>query len=216
MKHNMKEYYSRRAPDYEKIYYRDDEVRRKEIDGVAESLKELVTEKDVLDIPAGTGYWMEIMSQKASSIVASDLSIEMLNETKKKRFNCQTDYVLANINQLPFAKNCFDIIAVGFWVSHHPLQDLPELFSNLKKLLRPNGKIWFIDNNPPPAEFHIEKLIGKDEQGNVYKKRFLDDGQEYTIIKNYFTEKEVKNLFSISFKIESLTYGKYYWSVVAG
>ncbi len=78
-----------------------------------------------------------------------------------------------------------------------------------------------IDNNPASEGAQVERSdgaefqsVGKCKYGNNYKKRFLDDKTEYSILKNYFTEESVRKIFVPYFEIESLIHQKYYWSVV--
>ena len=87
------------------------------------------------------------------------------------------------------------------------------MFDTLQKLIRKNGKIWMIDNNPS-AEGDIYKSTGEDKHGNNYRQRFLDDKTEYSILKNYFSKKALREIFEPYFEIESLNFDKYYWSVV--
>lgn len=207
------EYYTKRAPEYEQIYYRDIPERRKEIDDETIRLKHLVKDKNILDLACGTGYWTKIFSETARSITACDISNEMLNEAKNKNYSCPVEFLIADINQLPFKKNSFDFITLGFWFSHHPKQDYITLFKNLKSILKNNGTIWMIDNNPPTEGANLESA-GDDEHLNNYKKRSLDNGEEYIIIKNYFSDDQLKQIFSPNFHINSLIFKKYYWSVV--
>ena len=69
-----------------------------------------------------------------------------------------------------------------------------------------------IDNNPP-AEGPTQDSSYLDENGNNFKKRFLSDGREFTIIKNYFSESELREIYGQQFKIERLTFGRHYWAV---
>lgn len=208
-------YYKQRAPEYEQIYYRDFPVKRKELDEEAARLEQHVKGKNVLDLACGTGYWTKVISQTAQSIIASDISAEMITEARKKDFVCQPDFVCADLYYLPFAKKSFDIITVGFWFSHEPKQNYAAFFDILKPLLKENGTIWMIDNNPP-AEGPLVESSGIDEHGNNFKKRFLDSGEAFVILKNYFEENELKQIFEPHFELKSLIFNKCYWSVVLG
>lgn len=212
-KHNQTEYYRKRAAEYEQIYYRDIPPRRKEIDDEAARLKELARDKLILDIACGTGYWTEIMSQTAKEIVATDLSDEMIKMAQLKNYLCPVSFLQADLNVLPFENEQFELITLGFWFSHHPLQDYEQLFKNITRLLAPGGQIWLIDNNPP-AEGPKKESCGVDEFGNNYKRRYLDNGEEFVIIKNYFERDELLKIFSKSFEINKIIYKTYYWSVV--
>lgn len=212
-KDNQTEYYNRRASEYEQIYYRDNPPRRKEIDDEALRLKAIVRGKSLLDIACGTGYWTQIMSQTAREIIASDLSEEMIKMARLKEYNCPVSFLQADLNALPFDDQKFDLISLGFWFSHHPRQKYGQLFDSLIPKLDENGQIWMIDNNPP-AEGPKMESCGVDEFGNNYKRRYLDNGEEFVIVKNYFERDELLDIFSKSFEINSIVYQKYYWSVV--
>ena len=207
------EYYRKRAAEYEQIYYRDVPERRTEIDNEAARLKELVKNHRVLDIACGTGYWTEIMSHSARSITACDLSSEMIIEAKKKSYNCPVDFLLADLNELPFDEKSFDFISLGFWFSHHPRQDYQTLFEILKSFIKDDSQIWMIDNNPPAEGANLASA-GSDRYQNNYKKRFLDNGEEFVIIKNYFRKDDLINIFSPYFDIRDVIFKKYYWSIL--
>ncbi len=207
------EYYRARAPEYEQIYYRDNPERRREIADEAAFLRQLVRGKEVLDVACGTGYWTQVMSGVADDIIAFDISIEMLREARKKTYPKPVRFVIGDMHRLPFQPHCFDILSVGFWFSHQPRQEYRQLFEQLKLLLKPQGKIWMIDNNPP-AEGTANTSVRVDSFGNNYKRRYLDNGKEFVILKNYFEESQLQEIFQPYFTIERLVYKTYYWSVV--
>jgi SAM-dependent methyltransferase len=206
-------YYGARAPEYEQIYYRDAPQRQMELAADAERLQRLVKDRSVLDLACGTGYWLEKMSATAHHITASDISSEMIDQARQKEFGCPVDFVRADMNNLPLGLDTFDLITLGFWFSHHPRQHYGALYSILRSYMKDSGSIWMIDNNPP-AEGLSQNSCGTDESGNNLIKRRLDSGEEYTIIKNYFDRDQLVALLSTEFKIERLTYGIFYWSVV--
>jgi ubiquinone/menaquinone biosynthesis C-methylase UbiE len=207
-----RDYYRIRAAEYEQIYYRHVPERRREIEDESERLKSFVSGRTVLELACGTGYWTEIMADTARSIVALDIWMEMLAEARKKKYKSRVDFVRADMLHPPVKADSFDMVAVGFWFSHQPRQAYEEFFECLRYPLKKNGRIWMIDNNPP-AEGRTKESVRVDEYGNNFKKRCLDDGREFVILKNYFEEEELKNILSPVFKIERLVYKNYYWSV---
>ncbi|MCP4684108.1 MAG: class I SAM-dependent methyltransferase [bacterium] len=211
--HDMEKYYRARAPEYEQIYYRDVPERRRELTDEASRLEELVTGRSVLELACGTGYWTQIVSRSAASITASDLSVEMLAEAEKKAYGIPVDFVPADMFEHNFGQQKFDVVALGFWFSHQPRQKFDRLFEVLKTPLKKGGLIWMIDNNPP-AEGPTIETAGLDEFGNNYKRRFLDSGEQYTILKNYFSKTELEAALSPFLAVKSLIHNKYYWSVV--
>ncbi len=209
------EYYRQRAPEYEQIYYRDVPDRRREIDDEAVFLRQVAADKTVLDIACGTGYWTQIAAETAGSVIACDISAEMLREAGRKEYHTRPSFVRADLRHLPFAAGQVDLVLLGFWLSHHPSQDYHSLFAELKRLPGPSGLIWMIDNNPP-AEGPQQHSLGKDEHGNNYKRRYLDDGREYTILKNYFDRDELEGIVSPYFSVKRFVYKRHYWSLLLG
>lgn len=206
-------YYRLRAPEYEQIYYRDFPAKRKELDDEATRLERLVEGKAVLDLACGTGYWTEVISRGANFIIASDISAEMIAEARKKEYGRLPQFVRADLYRLPFAAGAFDVVTLGFWFSHEPKQDYDRFFELIKPLVKEGGLFWMIDNNPP-AEGPKLQSVGQDEFGNNYKQRFLDSGEEFAILKNYFSADQLRKILSPHFEIESLIYNECYWSVV--
>lgn len=211
--HELIEYYRARAAEYEQVYYRHQPERRGEIDEQAEYLRGLVRGKDVLDIACGTGYWTKIISQTAGYIAAVDLSVEMLREAGRKKYDAPAEFVVGDLNRLPFDAAAFDVITLGFWFSHQPKQEYDLFFKQLLQPLRDGGLIWMIDNNPP-AEGPRPDSERTDAHGNNFKRRFLQSGEEYVILKNYFSEDQLRETFAPHFAVKRLVYKRYYWSVL--
>ncbi|HOQ75333.1 MAG TPA: methyltransferase domain-containing protein [Thermoclostridium sp.] len=80
----MKEYYSKRAQEYEKIYHRDDPVRHAELAEISRLMQELFFRLDVLEVACGTGYWTERIARSARSVTAVDISEETLRIARQK------------------------------------------------------------------------------------------------------------------------------------
>jgi SAM-dependent methyltransferase len=206
------EYYRHRAAEYEQIYYRDDPARRAELAAEAGRLQELARGRRVLDPACGSGWWLPYMSG-AESIVAADISMEMLSVARTKGLPCPVEFVQADLYHPPFRPGCFDLITVGFWLSHHPRQEYSSLFEAISEPLAPGGRLWLIDNNPP-AEGATLQTVRHDEYGNRYARRYLDDGRPFVILKNYFARDDLSEILESFFVLKRLTYGKCYWSAV--
>jgi len=208
----LREYYNRRAPEYEQIYYRDNPERQAQLAKARAHLQRICKGARVLDVPCGTGYWLGYMAQTAESIVAADASLEMLREARSKKLDCPVSWMQANLNNLPFERESFDVICLGFWYSHHPKQSYDDLYDELIPLLKPGGRIWMIDNNPT-AEGFTHDPVGHDEAGNRLIRRKLSTGEEYIILKNYFSEKQLRELLEPRFNLIEYVYESCYWWV---
>ncbi len=210
--HNTEQYYRDRAGEYEAIYYRDDPIRQSELAAEAERLRKLAKGRRVLEFACGTGYWTRFMSETAVSITAVDLAAEMLAIARRKLYGCPVEFVEADLNHYPATPQAFDLVALGFWFSHHRRENYDRLFSALRAPLAHGGTIWMIDNNPPDGDPRTDHTRF-DTLGNNYKYRYLNDGRRYEILKNYFTESDLRGILEPHFRILRLTYGRHYWSV---
>ncbi|MCH7690761.1 MAG: class I SAM-dependent methyltransferase [candidate division Zixibacteria bacterium] len=207
------DYYRARAPEYEQIYYRDVPKRRQEIADHFEFVEKLAAGKSVLELACGSGYWTQAAAKNAKEVIATDIAPEMIKEAQNKKYNSPVTFINSDIHNLPFKKAEFDLIIIGFWFSHEPKQNYSRFFEIIQKPLKADGQIWLIDNNPP-AEGAKSDFLHSDESGNNFKRRRLDDGEEFSILKNYFTGNELLDLFSKPFRIKQLTHDIYYWSVL--
>lgn len=205
-------YYRARAGEYEQIYYRDNPARSRELHDEVARLSALAAGKKVLELACGTGYWTQVMSRTAREITALDLSPEMIAQSRAKQFGCPVKLMAADMFGWQPPTERFDLVAVGFWISHQPRQEYDHFFALLHRCVRPTGSIWLMDNNPP-AEGATHNTAGTDQFGNHYKKRWLENGEEFKILKNYFSEQELRALLEPHFQVGSLFYGHYYWSV---
>ena len=79
--------------------------------GIAEKIKEYVTEDDVvLECACGTGLLTLPMAQTCKKLIATDYSVGMLRQTKKKVKNYSNTKVgKASILELPFKKGAFGV-----------------------------------------------------------------------------------------------------------
>ena len=109
--------------------------------GIAEKIKEYVTEKDnVLECACGTGLLTVPMAQKCKKLIATDISEGMMRQAKKKVANYQNAEVRkASILELPFDSNRFDVVVAANVI--HLLDEPEKAISELKRVCKPNGKI---------------------------------------------------------------------------
>ncbi len=208
-----RDYYRQRAPEYEQIYYREAPERRREIDDEAAYLEDLAQGREVLDLTCGTGYWTRIAAEKAAMVVAADLWPEMIAEAGKKQYQTKPHFIRTDLDHPPFAPRSFELVLLGFWLSHQPKETFDDFFLLISSLVKPGGLIWTIDNNPP-AEGPSNHSACVDKHGNNFKRRCLDNGDEFVILKNYFQRDELVDLVQPYFELTRLVYKPYYWSML--
>lgn len=109
--------------------------------GIAEKIKDFVDEDDiVLECACGTGLLTVPMAQKCKKIIATDYSVGMLRQTKKKVTGYNNVKVgKASILDLPFKEDRFDVVVAANVI--HLLDEPNKAILELKRVCKPNGKI---------------------------------------------------------------------------
>lgn len=208
----MEEYYSKRSKEYEDIYFRKDSVRQREQAEIKEDMSNIFRGRDVLEIACGTGYWTEIIVEVANTLLATDISEEMLHETVKKfthkkaiKFQQVDAYKLNNIKQI------FNAGCANFWFSHIPKSKLKHFLDGFHKKLEKKSIVFMADN------MYIHgiggELITKPFEEDTYKLRELSNGEKYEVLKNYYNEEELKDIFSEYSDNLQVKIGECFWWV---
>lgn len=207
---NLSEYYSKRAKEYEQIYHRDDPVRQGEQKGIEEAIKEAFLNRTVLEIACGTGYWTVFLSQVTKSITAIDNSDEVLTIARSKQYKNSVKFQKADAYQLPFGNLSFNGGMANFWFSHVPKEKIQAFLDEFHRVLKKDAIVFMTDN--VYNEGIGGKLVQKEENLNTYKIRILEDGNEYEVLKNYYSETQIRDLFR-KHDIQDVYYGKCFWFV---
>jgi SAM-dependent methyltransferase len=203
----MNEYYSKRAKEYEDVYHRDDPIRQSEQNQIKNALKLLFIDKSVLEIACGTGYWTECITEVAKSVTGIDTSDEVLEIAKLK--NIRANFISGDAFNLDKIEGNFNAGCANFWFSHIEKENIYQFLNGFHNRLTKNSSIFIADN------IYIEgiggKLIKKDKSDNTYKIRKLSDGTEYQIVKNYYEENELRQIFQKYANGINIRIGKCFW-----
>ena len=143
-------------------------------------MKKIIPKKSrVLEIGSGHGFFLEIMKTNGFDIIGYDISKEKRKYSKKI-----TDVPVydININEKIPADNKFDIVVLFHTLEH--IIDPITLLKNIKKLLKPKGKILI--EVPNSDDFHL-KL-------NKFYKEFYWERAHI----HYFNPKILKNVIQKS------------------
>jgi ubiquinone/menaquinone biosynthesis C-methylase UbiE len=206
------EYYQKRAPEYDKIYFRDNPDRQAELGAMYTASRRALRDRRILDLACGTGYWTKVVSEQAASITGVDINSGTLAEARRKHFVCPTDLVRADFFRLPFQEGHFDALLATYTISHVRREDIGLLHDEVRRLVKPGSPAFICDNNAVCEQ--ISDLTWDSEHVNSYRRRRLESGEEFSILKNYFKEDELAGIFSSWGTIERLAYDTYYWSVI--
>jgi len=189
-------YYRARATEYDDWFLRlgrydrgEDATRRwfEQVGEVRQALQSLpLDEKNVLELAPGTGIWTEALCNRAAHLTAVDASSEMIALNRQRLGNgaVKVTYIEADLFEWQPTQQ-FDAVVFCFWISHIPKSRIDGFLANLAKMLTPGGTVFFLDarrEHTSTAADHVLPL--GDEELMV---RRLDDGREFTIVKNFWT-----------------------------
>ena len=107
----------------------------------------------VLDLGSGTGDLAFAVARVGATVVAADLSHGMLavllRRSRDEPAGPRVGPVVANVHALPLADSSMDRIVTGFTVRN--VGDLASAFGELRRVLRPNGRLVVLELSHPPS-----------------------------------------------------------------
>ena len=210
MNKNLISYYRDRANEYEKIYAKPE--RQEDIQRSTRILQDLFKNKNVFEIACGTGYWTQKIIKTASYIFATDINTEVIEVAKQKDFlTKRVSFGVADIFQLSL-QNTYESVFGGFIWSHILLQDLEMFVKAVYGLVEQGGIVVFMDNNYVEGSSH--PITRTDDAGNTYQTRKLENGSTHLVLKNFPTEKFLREKLSgnaIDIQFFDL---EYYWILI--
>lgn len=206
------EYYSKRAKEYDGVYHRSDKVRLKEQQFLAHYITQTFKGRFVLELACGTGFWTKHLLKSAKKVLATDYSLDML-KIASSRLSKYSNIILlqSDAYSLPTLVPKFNGGMANFWFSHIPKSKIKKFLDNFHSRLTKKSVVLFAD------AVYIAGLGGelliKDNHKDTYKKRILKSGEQFDILKNYYSEKELEKIFSKYSKKINIEYLTNFWIV---
>ncbi len=190
------DYYRARATEYDDWflrlgrYDRGEEATRRwfeQVEEVRRALRALpLDEKNILELAPGTGIWTKELCNRAAHITAVDASSEMI-ELNRQRLGDQVEkvtFVEADLFEWHPTRE-FDAVVFCFWISHIPADRIDEFLAKVETMLTRGGTVFFLDSRKEHTSTAADHVLpSRDEE---LMTRRLDDGREFTIIKNFWT-----------------------------
>jgi ubiquinone/menaquinone biosynthesis C-methylase UbiE len=166
-------------PDHKTVYLSETDrydrfVSCEDFEGkILKSIEKVTTlfQKDVVEFGAGTGRLTTLLSPFVNSIQAFDSSSAMLEVAEKKLkifFNKNWYLGQADNRSIPAPDHCADIVISGWsicyfasWSGSEWVKDINKSLSEMKRILRPGGKIILLETMgtgyelpTPPLHLH--------------------------------------------------------------
>lgn len=91
--------------------------------------------KTALEVGAGDGYCVEVLTQRGYDVTATEISKIRLDRMKKRGIDAH----YADVNKLPFPDNSFDTVFCGEVLEH--IDSVAQGFKELERVCKPDGRI---------------------------------------------------------------------------
>ena len=212
LKKTLGEYYSKRAKEYEEVYHRPDKRRLKELQTLAKYITKTFKNRFVLEIACGTGFWTKHLIKSAKKILATDYNLSMLEiASLKLSKNPNIIFQQSDAYNPPTVSPKFNGAMANFWFSHIPKSKIVKFLDTLHSRLESKSVVVFVD------DVFIKglggELIIKKNQKDTFKKRVLNSGEQFDILKNYYSKEELMKIFTKYSKRVEIKYLTNFWIV---
>ncbi|MGH8855434.1 MAG: class I SAM-dependent methyltransferase [Telluria sp.] len=185
-------FFSAIADHYDSQFHDEsDEDRQDDLDDVAEQVSELMRGHTVLELGCGTGYWTDVLAETAQSVLATDISEEMLNVARGHGEGLENvQYRVVDALNLPNDLGKFTAVFAGFLWSHLRREEQDAFLAGLRARIGSNALLVLIDDEY--VEGVSPTVARTDAQGNTWA-NFVDaDGTRHELPKNYPTDSALR------------------------
>lgn len=160
----------------------------------------------VLELACGPGAWTERLLRHATSVTAVDAAAEMLARAKARVGEERVRFIQADLFTWKPDRR-YDVVFLGFWLSHVPLEQFDSFWGLIADCLEPEGRVLFVDD----AYRTPEELIEGESSSTI--RRRLNDGTAFRIVKVPHSPKVLEGLLSrLGWTIKvTPTSGPFYW-----
>lgn len=144
---------------------------------LADALDAFRPEGSVLELACGPGTWTAQLLRHATDVTAVDASPEMLAlAAARVPAGAPVRFVQADL--FTWAPDrCYDVIFMGFWLSHVPSGRFRSFWDLVAAALAPRGRVFFADDSYRTPDELIEGPASSTIQ------RRTPDGTAYKIVK---------------------------------
>jgi len=206
------EYYAKMAEQYDAVY--DLEEREDDQEDLCDHVAEALAGHIVLELACGTGFWTEIASETALSIVATDINPNLIELARTRGLpEEQVTFRVADAYNLPADLGEFTAILVGFWWSHVARADQEKLLAHWRANFGKDIMIVLLDDTY--VEGTSDTVARTDLEGNTYQIKTAPDGMRYEILKNYPSDSALRKKLASSVREIKIVRLEHFWMLRA-
>lgn len=154
---NQRQYFNEIAPRWDSLGSEEDRVR------LARMINELkiAPKESILDVGSGTGAVIPLLRETVGNggrIVSLDISEKMLQIARGKGFEGNIHFLQADAGAGPLVGEAFGLVMCHSVFPH--FQDKPAILIELKRMLRPGGRLVICHTKSRPQINTIHRNIG--------------------------------------------------------
>lgn len=160
--------------------------------------------KTFLDVGCGFGRNSIFMAKhgfEVSGFDLSELSVKLTRQKSQEQGVKFKKLVVSDMLKFPFEDNSFDCMLALNVISHTDIKGFNKILSEIKRVLKPNGEIYFTVGSKDSSWFTNPKCTYVDEFTRIR----VEDGPENGIPHFYINDDDCKTLFN-DFTIISIQY----------
>ncbi|MBO3744483.1 methyltransferase domain-containing protein [Streptosporangiaceae bacterium NEAU-GS5] len=173
---------------------------------VSEALDAFRPTGSVLELACGPGTWTPQLLRHATDVTAVDASPEMIAIASARAASNRVRFVSADLFQWRPDRR-YDVVFFGFWLSHVPADRFASFWSLVADCLKPDGRVFFVDDGYRTAD----ELIEGERSATIQRR--LNDGTAYRIVKVPLQPADLeRQLARIGWRISvHSTSGPFFW-----
>jgi ubiquinone/menaquinone biosynthesis C-methylase UbiE len=207
----MWQQFSKRNPkESEQIHQRYQLARQEEEAAIAQTIKEIFQDRQILEVGCGTGFWTEVVADVAKYILAIDNFPDRLAVALEKPISLQkVEFRIGNLETLSSMAKTFDGALVNFCFSHVPKAETAQFLRKLHEKLEPGAAVVMVDNLYIPEMG--EQLFTQPGKRDTFKIRSLSDSAKHQVVRNYYDAAKLQNLLGLRTTNLQIQEGKCFW-----
>ena len=183
-------YYRQMAQEYDETTGQTEDLQRA-FARARDLLQQHAPVEQILELACGTGTWTRALLPLGRELTAIDASPEMLSLARQKVGNAVVQFQQADLFQWQ-PRQQYDLVFFANWLSHVPPQRLDAFLGTVARAVRPGGSLVMVDQYAPMQE--DREIIVQKEEGAIYAKRSLLNGQTFLIVKVFYDLQIIENL----------------------
>lgn len=187
-----------------------DLVRKAELDAIADSMREALKGRRVLEVACGTGYWTKIAAEVATHVVALDISPKTLAVAQSRALPPESvEFCVHDAYELASVQGTYNAGLANFWLSHVPKARVEGFLEGFHRRLGEGSIVFMADNLYLPKSGGT--LVVKRGNPDSFRLRRMPDGSMAEIIENYYDESSLMPLLEPYAEDLQINMGNNFW-----